>query len=466
VADDGTPTHTGGTVDTTAVTGPAEAAGPPFGEPPEPLTPPITAGSTASRDTPRILRALTHRNYRLFFGGQTTSLVGTWITRVATSWLVYRLTGSAFLLGVVGFCGQIPTLALSPIAGVWVDRWNRHRILVVTQILSMLQSLALALLVFTHTVTVAHIIALQIVQGVINAFDTPARQAFVVEMVEDRADLPNAIALNSTMVNGSRIIGPSIAGVLIAAVGEGWCFMVDAISYLAVIASLFAMRLIPIERTRPTTRVMDEMRDGFQYVARSVPIRSVLLLLALVATMGMPYTVLMPAIAAQTLHGGPNTLGLLMTATGVGAVAGALYLASRQSVLGLWRVMAIATLTFGVGLVLFSFSRNLWTSVALLMLVGAGFMVETASTNTILQTIVDERLRGRVMAFYTMAFLGTAPIGSLIAGILAARLGATTTVMLGGIACSIGGVWFATQLPTLRRHVRPIYERAGILPAQ
>lgn len=452
----------------TEVTEAASNAGPPFGAPPEPVVPPDVAPSAArhaARERPRMLRALGHRNYRLFFGGQTTSLIGTWITRVATSWLVYRLTGSAFLLGLIGFGGQIPTLVLSPITGVLVDRWNRHRILIVTQVLSMLQSLALALLVFTHTVTVEHIIALQVLQGIINSFDTPARQSFVVEMVEDRADLPNAIALNSTMVNGSRIIGPSIAGILIAAVGEGWCFMADAISYLAVIASLVAMRLNTVQRVRSEARVWDEMRDGFRYVSQSVPIRSILMLLALVATMGMPYTVLMPAIAAQTLHGGPNTLGILMTATGVGAVSGALYLASRQSVLGLLRIMSIATLTFGLGLVAFSLSRNLATSIALLTVVGAGFMIEMASTNTILQTIVEERLRGRVMAFYTMAFLGTAPIGSLIAGVVAARVGATTTVLLGGVACALGAVWFARKIPELRVHVRPIYERAGILPA-
>ncbi|HEV2641838.1 MAG TPA: MFS transporter, partial [Candidatus Elarobacter sp.] len=285
---------------------------------------------------------------------------------------VYRLTGSAFLLGVVGFCGQIPTLVLAPFAGVLVDRWNRHTILVVTQALSMLQSLALAILAFTGLITVADVLWLQIAQGVINAFDTPARQSFLVEMVERRSDLPNAIALNSSMVNGSRIIGPSIGGVLIAAFGEGWCFMLDAISYVAVIASLLAMTVTRAERAPRTTRLSEELRAGFEYVTRSRPIRTILILLAIVSTMGMPYTVLMPAIARQTLHGDAHTLGFLMTASGVGALVGALYLASRPTVLGLGRVISMATLTFGVGLVAFALSHRLWLSLAILPFVGAG----------------------------------------------------------------------------------------------
>jgi MFS family permease len=412
---------------------------------------------------PRLLRALRHRNYRLFFGGQSVSLVGTWITRIATSWLVYRITGSALLLGVVGFCGQIPTLLLSPFAGVLVDRLDRHRILVVTQVLSMLQSLALALLALPGIITVGEILFLQVVQGVINAFDTPARQSFIVDMIEDRADLPNAIALNSSMVNGSRIIGPSIGGIVIAAVGEGWCFMLDAISYLAVIASLLAMHVAKKPPRHTTSRVTEELRAGFSYVSRSVPMRSALLLLALVSTMGMPYTVLMPAIASGVLHGGPHTLGFLMTASGLGALAGALYLASRSSVIGLGRAMVLATMAFGVGLIGFSQSRVLWLSLLLLPIVGGGMMVETASTNTILQTIVEEEMRGRVMSFYTMAFLGTAPLGSLLAGVAADRIGAPMTVLFGGVACVAAGGWFALRLPAIRTVLRPIYLEKGIL---
>jgi MFS family permease len=413
---------------------------------------------------PRLLRALRHRNYRLFFSGQSASLVGTWITRVATSWLVYRLTGSALLLGVVGFCGQIPTLLLSPVAGVLVDRHDRHRILVITQVLSALQSLALALLALPGIITVGEILFLQVVQGVINAFDTPARQSFIVDMIEDRADLPNAIALNSSMVNGSRIIGPSIGGVIIAAVGEGWCFMIDAISYVAVIASLVAMHVAKKPRAEQNTKVVEELRAGFLYVAQSVPMRSALLLLALVATMGMPYSVLMPAIASSVLHGGAHTLGFLMTAAGLGALAGALYLASRNSVLGLGRAMVVATIAFGAGLVAFSQSHVVWLSLLLLPIVGGGMMVETASTNTILQTIVEERMRGRVMSFYTMAFLGTAPLGSLLAGVAADRIGAPMTIFFGGLACIAAGIWFAVKLPTIRVLLRPIYVEKGILP--
>ncbi|HEX6966605.1 MAG TPA: MFS transporter [Gemmatimonadaceae bacterium] len=428
-------------------------------------TPPAAPAAPTERPARglHIGRALRHRNYRLFFGGQSISLIGTWITRIATSWLVYRLTGSALLLGVVGFAGQIPTLVLTPFTGVLVDRWDRHRILVVTQVLSMLQSLALAVLTLGGIITVTDILVLQAMQGMINSFDTPARQAFVVQMVEDRRDLPNAIALNSSMVNASRIIGPSIGGVLIAAAGEGWCFGIDAISYLAVIASLLAMHVVRNPRMRPDTRIIEELRTGFGYVAGFRPIRTLLILLALVATMGMPYTVLMPAMATDVLHGGAHTLGFLMTATGVGALAGALYLASRHTVLGLGRAIVIATLTFGGGLVAFALSHTLWISLVVLMFVGAGFMIEMASTNTILQTIVEERLRGRVMAFYAMAVLGTAPIGSLIAGIVAEHIGVAHTILLGGIACMLGGVWFALRLPALRALVRPIYVERGVI---
>ncbi|HXT28428.1 MAG TPA: MFS transporter [Vicinamibacterales bacterium] len=412
----------------------------------------------------RLTRALRHRNYRLFFSGQSISLVGTWITRVATSWLVYRLTGSELLLGVVGFCGQIPTMLLAPFAGVLVDRWDRHRLLVLTQAASMLQSLVLAVLTLRHDITVPWLLGLQIVQGVINAFDTPARQAFVVEMVEDRADLANAIALNSSMVNGSRIIGPSIGGLLIAAVGEGWCFLADAVSYLFVIASLLMMRLPSARSARVEARVLEELRVGYRYVRESAPIRTALVVLAIVSTMAMPYTVLMPAYAAEVLHGGPNTLGLLMTASGVGALGGGLYLASRQSVVGLGRVAAYSTLIFGAGLVAFAFTTSLWVALAVLPFVGAGFMVEMAATNTVLQTLVTDDLRGRVMAFYTMAFFGTAPLGSLLAGLAADRVGARWTIAAGGVISLAAGCWLVSRLPALRAIVRPIYIERGILP--
>ena len=414
-----------------------------------------------------MVRALRHRNYRLFFGGQSISLIGTWMTRIATSWLVYRLTGSAWLLGLVGFAGQIPSFLLAPFAGVLVDRWDRHRLLVVTQILAMLQSAALAALALAGVINIRHILALSLFQGLINAFDMPGRQAFVVEMVESRADLANAIALNSSMVNAARLLGPSIAGGVIAAVGEGWCFALDAASYLAVIASLLLMRLAP-RAARPEAaargRVLPELREGLAYVARSAPIRSILLLLATVSLVGMPYTVLMPIFASQILHGGPHTLGFLMAATGVGALGGAVYLASRETVLGLGRLIALMSALFGAGLIGFAYSRSLWLSLLLLLATGAGFMVQMAASNTILQTLVEDDKRGRVMSFYTMAFMGTAPFGSLFAGAVAHRIGAPATLALGGAGCLLAAAWFARLLPELRRSVRPIYVRMGILP--
>lgn len=412
----------------------------------------------------RLVRALRHRNYRLFFGGQTVSLVGSWITRVATGWLVYRLTGSELLLGVVAFAGQIPMLVLAPFGGVLGDRWDRRRILIVTQMLSAAQSLTLAVLVFTDLITVPYLIALQTVQGIINAFDTPARQAFVVEMVEEPDDLPNAIALNSAMFNGSRIIGPTIAGLLIVAVGEAWCFLLDGLSYFAVIASLVAMRFAPRVRTRTDTHMFEELRAGVGYIFGFPPVTALLVQVTLVSIMGMPYTVLMPVIAAKVLHGGPGTLGLLMTASGAGALLGTVYLASRHTVLGLGKVIIASTVALSVGLIAFSFSRTIAVSMVILPLVGAGMMLQSAAANTILQTIVDEKLRGRVMAFYSMAVLGTQPLGSLAAGAIADRIGAQHTILIGAIACLFGALWFATRRKKLAEHVRPIYIERGILP--
>lgn len=412
-----------------------------------------------------MLRALGHRNYRLFFSGQSVSLVGTWMTRIATSWLVYRLTGSALLLGVVGFAGQIPSFLLAPFAGVLVDRWNRHRLLVATQVLSLIQSLALALLALGGRINIHHVIWLSVFQGLINAFDMPARQAFVVEMVERREDLPNAIALNSSMVNATRLLGPSLGGVIIAWVGEGWCFMIDAVSYVAVVASLLAMKVTP-RMTEPVKekKMLRQLREGFAYAARFAPIRKVLVLLAIVSLVGMPYTVLMPVFADEVLRGGPNTLGLLMAASGVGALAGAMFLAARKSVLGLGTFIPVTAAAFGAGLIGFSFSRVLWLSLVLMVVTGCGFMVQMAASNTVLQTIVDEDKRGRVMSFYTMAFMGTAPFGSLLAGSVADRIGAPHTLLFGGVGCILGALWFALSLPALRRDVRPIYVRIGILP--
>ena len=410
----------------------------------------------------RVTRALAHRNYRLFFYGQSVSLVGTWITRVAISWLVYRLTGSKLLLGIVSFAGQIPTLLLAPLAGVVVDRHNRRRILIWTQAGSLAQSVLLAVLTLLDLITVPQLVVLQLVQGVINAFDTPARQALVVEMVTERSDVPNAIALNSSMVNGSRVIGPAVGGVIIAAVGEGWCFAIDAVSYVGVLISLAMMRLEPRPHP-PGMPLLHDLRSGFRYVRDSVPIRSGLILLAVVSTAGVPYTVLMPAVVAETLGGGPDLLGWLMGASGAGALAGALYLANRHTVVGLGRVIFIGALTFGASLVAFSSARTVWLAAPLLALAGAGFIVQAASTNTIIQTIVDEPFRGRVMAFYTMAFFGSVPVGSLIAGVVATSVGATMTIRLGGFICIAAGLWFASRLPALRAAIRPIYITRGII---
>ncbi len=424
-----------------------------------------TASGKGSTQTWRfLLRALGYRNYRLFFSGQSISLIGTWMTRVATSWLVYRLTGSAMLLGIVSFSGQIPTFVLGPFAGVWVDRWNRHRTLVVTQVLSMLQSFALAALALANMITIHEIVLLSLVQGAINAFDMPARQAFVVQMVENREDLGNAIALNSSMVNLARLLGPSIAGVVIAAVGEGWCFLVDGISYIAVIISLLLMLIAIPQPVKPRRAILQELAEGWGYAFQSVPIRSILLLLALVSLVGMQYTVLMPIFAAKVLHGGPHTLGFLMGASGVGALAGAMSLAARKNVLGLGRVVPTAAALFGAGLIGFGFSHALWLSLVVIMVVGGAMMQQMASSNTILQTIVDEDKRGRVMSLYSMAFLGMAPFGSLLAGGLAARIGAPDTVIVSGALCIVAAGVFSLYLPAIRDAVRPIYRKLGIIP--
>ena len=411
-----------------------------------------------------LVRALRHRNYRLFFGGQGISLIGTWMTRVATGWLVYRLTGSAFLLGLVSFAGQIPILFLGPFAGVWVDRLNRRRVLIITQILSMLQSFALAILALMGIITVTEVILLNLFQGAVNAFDMPARQAFLVEMVEDQQDLGNAIALNSSLVNAARLIGPSIAGMLIAVVGEGYCFLIDGISYLAVIASLFAMVVAVQSTTRAHESVLAELREGWDYVRGFRPISSILLLLTVISLVGMPYTALMPIFAGRILRGGAHTLGFLMGAVGVGALIGAVRLAARTTVLGLGRVLPMTAAGFGASLIAFAASRQLWLSLLLLVVTGFCFMQQMASSNTILQTIVENKKRGRVMSFYSISFQGIAPFGSLIAGAAASRIGAPYTLMIGGAICVAGAALFALQLPAIRKLIRPIYAQMGIIP--
>jgi len=409
-------------------------------------------------------RALRHRNFRLFFGGQSISLIGTWMTRVATSWLVYRLTKSSLLLGTVGFAGQIPTFLLAPLAGVMVDRIDRRKVLVWTQALAMVQSLALAWLTLSHRITIVQILWLSVMQGIINAFDMPGRQSFMIRMVEDRADLSNAIAINSSMVNMARLVGPSLAGLLIAATSEGWCFLVDGVSYIAVIASLLMMRVAHDAPQHHGATMVEQLRQGWVYVSRSVPIRSILLLFSVLSLVGWPFMVLMPIFAAQVLGGGPHTLGFLMGAVGVGSLASALSLVVRKSVRGLLKMIPIAGAVFGVGLVCFGLSRNLWLSLPMMLVTGFGMMQGLTASNTILQTLVDEQMRGRVMSYYTMAFVGMAPFGSLMAGALAHAIGAPRTVIISGIACMIGSLWFWSRMAGIRNEMRPIYQRLGIVP--
>ena len=410
-----------------------------------------------------LTRSLRHRNYRLFFVGQTLSLIGTWMTQVATSWLIYRLTNSAWLLGFVGFSGQLPAFFIAPFAGVWVDRWNRHRILKITQTLSMMESFALAAVVFTGHANVWNIVLLTAFQGVVNAVDMPARQAFLVEMVTDRADLANAIALNSSMVNGARLIGPSIAGIVIGFAGEAYCFLIDGFSYLAVIASLLFMTVAPVSR-QARNNMFSELKEGLAYVRGFTPIRSILLLLMCVSLVGVPYSILLPIFASDVLHGGPHTLGFLTGCSGLGALISALTLAARKTIVGLGRVISITAFTFGLGLIALGLSHWLWLSLPLMMVTGFSMMQQMSSSNTIMQTIVDEGKRGRVMSFYTMAFIGVAPFGSLMAGLAASRFGAPHTVIAGGTLCMIAALWFARQLKGIREVVRPIYIKLGILP--
>jgi MFS family permease len=425
---------------------------------------PNGSASRGTADLSHAWRALRHRNFRLFFGGQSISLIGTWMTRVATSWLVYRLTKSSLLLGTVGFAGQIPTFLLAPLAGVIVDRIDRRKVLVWTQSLAMVQSLALAWLTLSHRITIGEILVLSSMQGVINAFDMPGRQSFMIRMVEDRADLSNAIAINSSMVNVARLVGPSLAGLLIAVTSEGWCFLVDGVSYIAVIISLLMMRVTHEQVAHAGATMVEQLRQGWVYVSESIPIRSILLLFALISLMGWPFMVLMPIFAAQVLHGGPHTLGFLMGAVGVGSLISALSLVLRRSVRGLLKIIPIGAALFGMGLIAFGFSNNLWLSIPMMFLTGYGMMQGVTTSNTILQTLVDEKMRGRVMSYYTMAFVGMAPFGSLLAGALAHAIGAPHTVIISGIACIIGAVWFWTRMRAIRTHMRPIYERLGIVP--
>ena len=402
---------------------------------------------------PESLRSLRHRNYRIFFAGQLISLTGTWMQSVAQAWLAYRLTHSAALLGIVGFAGQIPTLLFSPAGGVVADRFARRRVLILTQASSMVLAFALAALTFADAVSVPWILALAALGGVVNAFDIPTRQAFAIDMV-GRDDLVNAIALNSSIFNGARVIGPAIAGLLVARIGEAWCFLANGVSYLAVLGSLLAMRIRAVAGAPRSTSVWTSVREGFVYVARARPVRALLLLLGLVSLTGMPYAVLMPVFAREVLGGDARELGLLMGASGVGALLGAIVLANRRSMRGLGTFVAFCAGGMGVALVAFSFSRSFWISAALLVPVGFCMMSEMASSNTLIQSLIPDAMRGRVMSLYAMMFMGMAPVGALLAGSLAARIGAPATIAGGGIVCLAGALVFARHLPHLRSEAR------------
>ena len=415
-----------------------------------------------------LVRSFGHRNYRLFFMGQGVSLIGTWMQNLALSWLVYSLTGSKLLLGVVGFTAQILTFLAAPFAGVLADRVNKRALLVVTQSTALVQALILATLTLmkhadgTPLIRVWHIIALSALLGLVNGFDMPARQSFVVEMLEDRADLPNAIALNSFMFNGARLIGPSLAGIVIKLAGEGVCFLLNAVSFLAVIAALLAMRVQPKSAEAAGRRVLHSLKEGAQYVAGHKPILSLLLLLATLSLVGMPYAVLMPVFAKDILHGDSFTQGCLTSAVAVGAIIAAIFLASRNSVRGLGKILTAAVALFGAAVLGFSRSTHLWLSLGLLVFTGFATMTLMASCNTLIQTLVDDDKRGRVMSFYTISFVGLGPFGSLLVGALAARLGAPAAVFINGLGCLAAAIVFWIWLPRFLTLIQPAFGRMGI----
>jgi MFS family permease len=409
-------------------------------------------------------RALRHRNFRLFFFGQTISVIGTWMTRLATTWLVYRLTHSALLLGIVSFAGQFISFALGPIAGVWVERLDRRKLLVWTQAAAAVQSLAMAALTLAHLINLWEIIALTALQGVINALDMPGRQSFLVQMVGDRNDLSNAIAINSSMANGARLIGPAVAGLVVAAWGEGWCFLIDGFSYFAVIGSLLMMHVPRVERQRKASSMLAQMREGWDYVRTFRPIRTILLLFSMISLMGYGWAVLLPVFAAQIFHGGATTLGWLSGAAGIGALTSGLSLAFRKSVVGLTRMLQIAVAMLGTALILVGFSKMLWLSLVLMAFVGFGMLQAASASNTIIQSLVSEDKRARVMSYYTMAFFGAAPFGSLISGALADWIGAPHAVMITGACCIAGALWFTFELPKITAVMHPIYQDKGLLP--
>jgi len=411
-----------------------------------------------------IFSSLHSRNYRLYFTGQGISLIGTWMQNIALSWLVYRLSGSVFLLGLVGFTTQIPSFILSPFAGVISDRYNRLKIMKLAQVFFMLHALTMAILVLTNTIEVWHIITLSIVFGIINAFDTPARQSLVIDLIDDPKDLGNAIALNSAIFNSGRLVGPAIAGITIAVVGEGICFLLNALSFVAVIAALMQIK-IPIKQISiHPGNFKKSFAEGFHYTFHSMPIRTLITMLAILSLIGLPVVVLLPAYAKEILHGSADTLGYLMSALGAGALCGALYMASRKTVLGLGRIITVSIGVYGLALTLASFSQVTYFSMMVFFFSGLTMVLSLSSINTMLQTIADEDKRGRVMSFYAMALMGTTPIGNLLSGTLASGIGIPYTLLISGTITVLSAVWLGLNLKSLRKYVRPIYINKGILP--
>ena len=411
------------------------------------------------------LRALRHRNFQLFFGGQFISLVGTWMQNIAQDWLVYRLTGSSLLLGVVGFASQIPIFLLGPVGGIIADRFNRQRTVIATQAASMVLALALAVLTLTGTIRVWEIMILASLLGVVNAVDIPARQSFLIEMV-GRDDLLNAIGLNSSIFNGARVVGPAIAGLVVAGIGEGWCFFVNGVSYIAVIAGLTMMRITHQTALQQHGSPMENLVEGLRFARQTAPVRSLLLLIGLISIGATPYTILMPIFAGRILHGDARVLGILMGATGVGALIGALTIASKKTVQGLGRFVWTSSIGLGASLVLFAISKRMWLSIPPLVLVGFSILITAGATNTLLQAMSPDRLRGRVMALYSMMFVGMTPVGALLAGVVADKIGAPWTVGIGGVACLVGGAIFARHLPVIRGEARQLLRAQGMIPPE
>jgi MFS family permease len=409
--------------------------------------------------------SLGSRNYRLYFTGQGFSLIGTWMGNIALSWLVYRLTGSVFLLGLVAFTNQIPMLILSPISGVLTDRYDRRKIMLIAQVCFLLQSFIMAMLVLFNLVEVWHIITLSILFGIISAFDAPARHSLVIDLIEKPEDLGNAIALNSAIYNAARLVGPAIAGITIAVVGEGICFLLNAASFIAIIYALLKIRIPARPPVTQSANLKESLAEGFRYTFHSVPIRTLLFLLATLSLVGFPFLVLLPAYAKEILHGGADTLGFLMSGLGAGALLGALYMARRKSVIGLGRVISVFAITMGLALVAASFSKNMVLSLLIFFAGGLSMIMSIASINTMIQTLADDDKRGRVMSFYSVALMGTTPIGNLLAGSVASGVGISLTMLIGGAITIVSGIIFQLNRKSFRKFVRPIYVDKGILPS-